>query len=313
MIRLLVFLGLKQDEALLAPVIAAAKADARFQVTVRRHGRFRPLPCLKGFDALLCGAESNVRAHKAAHRLAWRANARGVETFTLQHGFENIGLTYWDDYYGAVDFAAKHILTWGDPGALPAWLPENVRARCVEVGFPRSAPPPGLPPLEGGGDLLIAGNLHWHRYSGEYRTRFAQDAKALCAAFPERRFYVKPHPVSTGEHVAALCALPNVRQVRNEDWTRLGLAGVITTPSTLALDAAWAGLPVAVAGYGLGLSAYAPLPVLQNTEDWVAFARAPDGETARRFVERNVRKGGAEGVLGVILGAAEQRPGIQER
>ena len=45
---------------------------------------------------------------------------------------------------------------------------------------------------------------------------------------------------------------------------------MITTPSTAALDAALAGIPVALAASG-GAS-YHPLPVLDGSDAWVAFA-----------------------------------------
>ena len=47
--------------------------------------------------------------------------------------------------------------------------------------------------------------------------------------------------------------------------------GAITTPSTVALDAALAGKPVAVAAYGLSLSTYSPLPFLHDVKDWNEF------------------------------------------
>jgi len=43
---------------------------------------------------------------------------------------------------------------------------------------------------------------------------------------------------------------------------------VITTPSTIALDAALAKVPVAVSRYGLDLTYYSPLHLLDDFEDW---------------------------------------------
>jgi hypothetical protein len=73
---------------------------------------------------------------------------------------------------------------------------------------------------------------------------------------------------------------------------------VITTPSTVALDAALARKPVAVAAYGMDLPAFAPLPLLQSGADWIAFAAAGSSpEEARRraeFVSRAAMPGVAE-------------------
>ena len=49
-----------------------------------------------------------------------------------------------------------------------------------------------------------------------------------------------------------------------------GLARVITTPSTVALDAAMAGAPVALAAPGGSI--YDPLPLLRAPQDWIDFA-----------------------------------------
>ena len=47
---------------------------------------------------------------------------------------------------------------------------------------------------------------------------------------------------------------------------------VITTPSSIAVDAASQGKRVAVAGYDLDISLYAPLPILRSFDDWLSFA-----------------------------------------
>jgi hypothetical protein len=76
---------------------------------------------------------------------------------------------------------------------------------------------------------------------------------------------------------------------------------VITTPSTVALDAARAGCPVAVTRYGLRLSLYEPLPLLECAEDWLAFldgVTANSGAFAGRlqdFCRRHVLEGDAVG------------------
>ncbi|NEQ55179.1 MAG: hypothetical protein F6K11_34505, partial [Leptolyngbya sp. SIO3F4] len=71
---------------------------------------------------------------------------------------------------------------------------------------------------------------------------------------------------------------------------------VITTPSTVALDAARAACPVAVAGYDLSLPNYEPLPILRNVDDWqsiVSKLNVPDArhtlvDNANGFVKRHL-------------------------
>jgi hypothetical protein len=52
------------------------------------------------------------------------------------------------------------------------------------------------------------------------------------------------------------------------------MTAVITTPSTVALDAARYSLPVAVFAGDLDLSNYQPLPLLQALADWQAFVNS---------------------------------------
>jgi hypothetical protein len=59
---------------------------------------------------------------------------------------------------------------------------------------------------------------------------------------------------------------------------------VITTPSTVALDAARAGKPVAVVGYGLDLSLYQPLTIIEGGRGWEEFLRGIQDEDEHRLL-----------------------------
>ena len=73
----------------------------------------------------------------------------------------------------------------------------------------------------------------------------------------------------------------------------------------MAVDAARAGLPVAVAGYGLALDRYSPLPVLQSERDWRAFLAGPEREPSRDFLRRNVLpEDGLRRIIDVVSGQA---------
>jgi hypothetical protein len=130
---------------------------------------------------------------------------------------------------------------------------------------------------------------------------------------PRTRFLVKPH--HAGQYLAKCWHLlkdapPNVLLADPaarpwEPFTASAIIGaadaVITTPSTVALDAARAGRPVAVTRYGLRLPLYEPLPLLECAADWLAFL---DGATAtpdafsgqlEHFCKRHVLEGDAVG------------------
>lgn len=64
--------------------------------------------------------------------------------------------------------------------------------------------------------------------------------------------------------------VPNDGKTSTQDLF-LDSSAVITTPSTISLEAAAAGLPTAVARYDLDLNFYSPLPQLSCLSDWVHF------------------------------------------
>lgn len=309
------------DLELVAPIAAAVRARGVAVVTWVRAKALKKTPELRGaldaalpgwrelddeelpselaaagsaaarLAALLAPTESNAPAHRFARRLVEQAQRCGVRTATLQHGFDNVGLTWFDGDYppGTIDFAAQRIFTWGPSERLHPAIDAATRAKCVAVGCSkpaRTASP--LPPRPARGEPLIAvfENLHWSRYSESYRAAFLRDLEAAAAASPAASFFVRPHPAGqwlSERFTGARPKAPNLLLAAPDDarfaaWTTpvlLALAdGVITTPSTVALDGARAGRPVAVAAYDLALPDYAPLPLLRGVADWTRFTVA---------------------------------------
>ena len=90
---------------------------------------------------------------------------------------------------------------------------------------------------------------------------------------------------------------------------------VLTTPSTVALDAARTGRPVAVLGYELELPLYDPLPIVRRSEDLDAFLDM-DARPALRlneaFLKRAVLPGRADhriaAAIARALGERASRP-----
>ena len=191
---------------------------------------------------------------------------------------------------------------------------ETTRAKCIPVGCCKVVPSEvmGLPvPVNGARVIGIFENLHWDRYDRSYAERFILDTQSLAFRHPEILFLVKPHHAGqwlTSRYRGGVPRAPNliIADPAHPDWEQFtasqlinSLDGVITTPSTVALDAARAGKPVAVVGYGLDLSVYRPLPVLTGSEDWMAFLHniTDDGrkgvllDQAYEFVARTIHPG----------------------
>ena len=339
--KILFFLDYIQDVDLLLPLARKASEKSGWQVSVcftdRLYGRFpcaasdfKSLPVqfrvvarwkillglgldLEGLDVLVTASESNLRPHWAAHRLTQQANRRGIKTYTLQHGFEQAGLTYFDrrNPPGTVCYASQRIFIWGEEATLHPDTPADVKARCVSVGCPKELRGPGAMQKPEGRPFVVAvfENLHWHRYTNEYRAQFAADLKETAGRFPEILFSVRPHPDHRWierNHAGLFSDVTSL--VLNGDGIRDANA-VITTLSTVALDGAMAGLPVAVVAYDLNVSPYRPLFAVRSQDDWCGFIRSVTGASghgewanaSRQFVNRTVIQGDAvEAILRVL-------------
>lgn len=232
--RVIVFVQLVQDVAVLWPVIKSLVAAGHYDVQVALDAsvyvqhpgvvrellttganlsmlREQPLSQkvdaigLSEYAALIVGAETSLRPHSLVHAVVKKANAMGLPTITIQHGLECPGLSYFDHVHTtSVSIASQHIFSFGHPDLLPDGASESVRARCIPVG--RIAPHPG-PALErlhrrlaeenrsGLPVVSVFENLHWHRYEREdYRARFSDHFNRLTLEFPDIFFAIKPHP-----------------------------------------------------------------------------------------------------------------------
>ena len=238
-------------------------------------------------DAFLSTVESTAAKHKLPYVLTKMANAAGVSTYTLQHGFENIGLSYRDEIHGSnVKFAANTVLTWGPTEELPSWVGKDTLDKAIAVGCPKEFVVFENNPSANTGERPIIGvfdNLHWHRYDEKYREAFLRDLKDIAEHRQEFRFILRSHPVSIRKRSKKLADI--LRNIDNVDvvdltgeketlttaWLLSHAAGVITTPSTIALDGALANIPVAISRYGLDLDYYSPLSLLDGIDDWQKF------------------------------------------
>ncbi|WP_141562174.1 glycosyltransferase [Pseudomonas sp. ICMP 561] len=243
----------------------------------------------KGTKAMLSATETNLAPHAFTRAITDRANKAGLKTATLQHGFENVGLTYSDEVHSVqkVNFSSSRIYIWGPLETLHPDVNLSTRQKCVPMGCPKlvSQAKVELDHLIAP-DKTVVGifeNLHWHRYSDEYRSFFLEGVQNLATSFPDFIFLIKPHNAGlwlTRRYKGDRPAAPNIVIVdpENREWQNytadqlMGrMAAVITSPSTVALDAARRGLPVALVAHDMALTSYAPLPQICKTQDWADF------------------------------------------
>jgi hypothetical protein len=301
------------------------KFDARIaEAVVSRH------------KAAFFPSETSLNPHRFSHRLCKFANRARLATFTIQHGLDNVGLTYSDDVHKAEEVAilSRNIFIWGGFETLHPKVSANVRQRCLSVGCPKPAAPPRVSierlqhetrPIVG-----VFENLHWHRYTDEYRSRFLASVAECAALRPDVLLLIKPHNAGMwltarykGEPINTESVL--IADPAHPDWEHftapqlLGyLRGVVTTPSTVALDGARAGLPTAVMRFDCETSRYEPLPMIDSVHDLTGFVA--DLQTAEAhssfetsnadFIHRHIRSGDA---VARILDTIEREIGVRGR
>lgn len=255
------------------------------EYTLSHAKLFQAIGHLRRVDGLLTTVESTLAAHKIPYKLTQLANAIGVHTYTMQHGFENVGLTCRPE----TRFLAHTVLTWGGIENLSADISSETRRKCVPVGCPKihlSIPP--VPVLQDNTPLIIAvfESLHAERFNDDYVSQFFRDLQAMVKYFPKLRFILKLHPGGLMRSPLCIKLLNSLTGLEVLDptnpetacWTTQKLLTyaitTITTPSTIALDAALAGKPVAVLRYRETYAYYGyyePLPLLDQAEDWLKF------------------------------------------
>lgn len=239
--------------------------------------------------ALLSITESNLNPHRFTRELTKAANEFGIYTATMQHGFENIGLSYSDEVHHIkrIKFESSCIYTWGDSKTYHTDILKETLEKCIQVGCPKPKYVDFKPlPCIMEKDSIVLGvfeNLHWHRYSDNYRADFIAGVNHLAVLYPNITFIIKPHNAGlwlTGRYDGEKPEHRNVLIIDplSSDWSDITaahllphLSAVITTPSTIALDAARLNIPTAVVAQGLQLTNYAPLSLIHSIDDWCGF------------------------------------------
>lgn len=313
--RVLIFINLIQDLDMLLPLAIAFKENSAVNLDIAVIDRswhesprighlllqagFKPKriskaaaiaglqPSLSGVKALITASESSCGPHKAAYELTKRANKSLIPTYTLQHGFENVGLTYSDSTYPieTTQFASKTIFIWGELDTLHPNVSEETRKKCITVGCPKhikAADHPSILFTHHRRQLVaVFENLHWDRYDESYRHNFLVDLTYAATQFPQLTFLIKPHHAGrwlTDRYCGELPTVDNliIADPLDPQWEGFTAPAIlsiadaaITTPSTVAIDTAFLQRPIAIVGYDLELTKYQPLPIFKQSEDWI--------------------------------------------
>ena len=265
--------------------------------------------------ALICATESNLLPHRLAHQIALHARRQGIYTTVVQHGYEVPGLTYHDNLQSIrkVGFASERIYLWGSVQSLHPIVQANTRAKCLTVGCPSVMRASGEVTARNSNTPIVGvfENLHWLRYTEEYRRFFTFGLRSLAERYPEVSYKIRTHPQGRWldrNNADSLLNLPNVTVAPESGSAEESLQellntvnGVITTPSSVAVLAAQADLPVAIVGGGLDISRYQPLTQLRTYHDWIEFMKKienPDEsgslvQLSSDFVVRAIQPGNA--------------------
>jgi hypothetical protein len=250
-------------------------------------------PVLFNIRAVVTAVETNQSPHLPAFKLVRRAKLKNIPTITLQHGFENIGLTYSDEEYSVskVSFLSDVILTWQNKNFFHKDVSEETRSKCVPVGLLKEKTPvlPFRFSWQGQKKTVaIFENLHWKRFSESYRSQFLESVVQAAQKFPDFNFFVKPHHAG-GWLIKSLRGkqLPNLQNLivadpNDPQWEPFTGPSIIqaadfvlTTPSTIAVDAVLMQKPVAVFKFDLELDNYRPLPLIERAEQVFEFLQNP--------------------------------------
>lgn len=234
-------------------------------------------------DVAVTASEGPGAGARFARAFVAACRAVGARTVTMQHGFDNGGLTFGPRIREA--FISDLVLTWGGAHRLTDAASPATREKAIPVGCPKRAfrrDDFAAFPFAGRPFIAVFENLHWHRYSDRYRARFVADLAATAEAAPDIQFVVKPHMGGQwfvrGGSAAPLPSNVEIAHPAAPRWRRftadaflVHASAVITTPSTIALDAARYGVPAALVTYEIATANYHPMPRLEQSADWLQF------------------------------------------
>lgn len=261
----------------------AAELDALAAETGSTVERFDAVadlgPILQRFTGVLFApSESRLPAHARVNAVV-RAARTNYRTVAVQHGYENIGLLHHeshDQHFGkTVEFDAQILLSWFPADRLKSLSPHQ-RSKLYVAGPPQLIAPVPRGSLPVGKAALICENLHSVRMrTPEIVNAFKANVRAL-AADGRYALALRPHPsrifLARNPELMADVTEINDAPLYRQDLSRFGFA--ISAPSSVVLDFALAGVPVAVwnaGGTASSVANYEGLTVLDLATSWSTF------------------------------------------
>ncbi|MBC7802697.1 MAG: glycosyltransferase [Candidatus Parcubacteria bacterium] len=234
---------------------------------------------------LIAASESDIKAHAPAHDVLRLAPSSFLKV-TLQHGFECLGFLHnraHDLAFGReVTFAADVLCGWAGPSRLASLAPSQ-RSKLYVSGPPavlqtRRATPAGAR----SGIGLVCENLHSIRLSisDDIRSDFIGMLTSFCSALAkdQSKVALRPHP--GGQYLLrGGVPLPPNAVLNNNPMYKVDLSQYaygVSAPSSVIIDMALAGIPVAVWRGGadaMDTRNYAGLTEIRTLADWVDFSR----------------------------------------
>ncbi|MEZ5538742.1 MAG: hypothetical protein R3E63_02035 [Pseudomonadales bacterium] len=234
--------------------------------------------------------ESNLPPHKLGKDQTLKAIEKRKITATYQHGIDNIGLNYSDveNPIQDVTFYSDIVWIWGDKEKLHKDINSKNLNKVVSVGCIKAIEAfdsPALPNAEHYEKVIgVFENLHWLRYSEEYRDTFLKYVYAAAKEFTNMLFVIKPHHTGrwlTGKLKKSIKLESDnilILDPKDSTWEKFTAPAIIkscdkvlSTPSTVVLDACLQGKPVAVMGDEDCLSNYNGIQNIRNYDSMRQF------------------------------------------
>jgi hypothetical protein len=247
---------------------------------------------------IIAGSESDARAHHEAHELFCAAPGR-FRTVTLQHGLECVGFLHnarHDATSGRdVRFAADIAVAWFDPQRLRSVSTAEL-SKIYVAGPPILIDPPKRAAADGSNRPgLICENLHSVRFvDGRMREVFLDTFGEFAGRLKllGEKLVLRPHPAGRFTERKGI-PLPNNVEVSRDPLYSIELSDfsyVISAPSTILMDFAFAGVPAATwvgADGAVDASNFTGLAQVATVEDWWRFRWAAQWERAQLVAQQD--------------------------
>lgn len=239
---------------------------------------------------IISASESSLGTHRICHAV-FRMAPPSLLRVTVQHGFECVGFRHnraHDTAHGAhVTFAADVVCGWGERASMHS-LARCEASKLMVTGPSALLAPPTTEGLRQAGPLICE-NLHSVRLrsSPGLQESFTQTLLSFCHILHRggQSITLRPHPA--GQYLAKNnAALPSYLTLDDRPAYALDFGAYaygISAPSSVLIDMALAGLPVAVwqdENQDVDIDNYRGLPVVSGLEDWLDFAARTAAEPA---------------------------------